>query len=60
MRALGNRKIDAAVIEACNPSDRISNNWSLDLNCRRQLRQDSALKIAALAERAKQERMAGL
>jgi hypothetical protein len=38
----------------------MSNNWSLDLKYRRQRRQDAALKIAALAERAKQERMAGL
>jgi len=50
----------AAAIEACNPSDRMSNNWPLDLKCRRQRRQDSALKIAALADRANQERMAGL
>lgn len=55
-----NRKIDAAVIEACNPSDRISDSWAPDLKCRREMRQDAALKIAAMAERAKQQRMAGI
>jgi len=54
------KQIDLAVIEACNPSDRLSNGSMPDLKCRRELRNDAAVKIAALTDAAKSQRMAGL
>lgn len=54
------RQIDLAVIEACNPSDRLSEGPMPDLKCRRELRRDAAIKIAALTESARANRMAGL
>lgn len=54
------KRIDLAVIEACNPADRLSEGPMPDLKCRRELRQDAAVKIAALTENARSQRMAGL
>ena len=54
------KHIDLVVIEACNPTDMLTNGPSPDLQCRRELRRDAAVKIAALADSAKRERMAGL
>lgn len=53
------KQIDLAIIEACNPSDRLSKGPQPDLKCRAELRRDAAVKVAALAN-AQRQRMAGL
>lgn len=53
------KQIDLAVIEACNPTDRLSVGRQPDLQCRRELRRDAAAKIAALTSAA-HKRMAGI
>lgn len=53
------KQIDLAVIEACNPSDRLSKGPQPDLKCRAELRRDAAVKVAALTS-AQRQRMAGL
>lgn len=53
------KQIDLAIIEACNPTERLSNGPQPDLKCRAELRRDAAVKIAALTQ-AQYQRMAGL
>jgi UrcA family protein len=54
-----NKQINLAIIEACNPTDRLSKGPQPDLQCRKDMRADAALKIAALTKDAN-KRMAGL
>lgn len=53
------KQIDLAIIEACNPTDRLSVGPTPDLQCRRELRRDAAVKVATLTNAAYQ-RMAGI
>lgn len=54
-----NRQINLAIIEACNPTDRLSKGPQPNLQCRKEMRADAAVKIAALTKDAN-KRMAGL
>ncbi|CAM4170490.1 UrcA family protein [Novosphingobium lubricantis] len=58
--SLLSKKVNLAIIEACNPDDRLSNGRQPDLQCRKELRRDAAVKIAALTNEAQRKRMAGL
>lgn len=53
------KQVNLAIIEACNPTDRLSKGPQPDLQCRAELRRDAAVKIAALTS-AQRQRMAGL
>ena len=53
------KRINLAIIEACNPTDRLSVGPQPNLQCRKEMRRDAALKIAALTKDAN-KRMAGL
>ncbi len=53
------KHIDLAIIEACNPTDRLSTGPQPNMQCRKDMRRDAAVKIAALTNAAN-KRMAGL
>jgi UrcA family protein len=53
------KQIDLAIIEACNPTERLSVGPQPNLQCRKEMRRDAAVKIAALTKDAS-KRMAGL